>query len=103
MKYIEYFDKFLNMEPYLYIDEKDWSYIKDTFEKDDVKHSLAKVAMTYQPPYQEISIDKVRKSFSKLKGVRWRDLILDGEWFARSKDGYGVPLDYNKKQLQNFI
>ena len=46
MKYIEYFDKFLNMKPYLYIDEKDWSYIKETFEKDDVKHSLAKVAMT---------------------------------------------------------
>ena len=38
--YLDYFDKFLNQEPYLYIDEKEWSYIKETFEKEDVKESL---------------------------------------------------------------
>ena len=39
--YLEYFDKFKNQEPYLHIDETEWSYIKETFEKDDVKESLA--------------------------------------------------------------
>ena len=48
--YLEYFDKFKNQEPYLHIDETEWSYIKETFEKDDVKESLAKVAMTYPMP-----------------------------------------------------
>ena len=43
--YIDYFDKFYNMEPYLKIDEKDWEYIKETFDKEDVKESLATVAM----------------------------------------------------------
>ena len=41
--YLEYFDKFKGMTPYLEIDEKEWEYIKETFEKDDVKESLAKV------------------------------------------------------------
>ena len=29
-----------NQEPYLHIDETEWSYIKETFEKDDVKESI---------------------------------------------------------------
>ena len=37
--YLDYFDKFKNQEPYLHIDEKEWTYIKDTFEKDDVKET----------------------------------------------------------------
>ena len=53
--YLDYFDKFLNQEPYLYIDEKEWTFIKGYFEKDDVKESLAKVAMTYPQPTMEIS------------------------------------------------
>ena len=53
--YLEYFDKFLNMSPYLSIEEREWSYIKETFEKQDVRESLAKVAMTYPPPYMNIS------------------------------------------------
>ena len=28
------------MKPYLSIDEKEWEYIKDTFDKEDVKESL---------------------------------------------------------------
>ena len=49
--YLSYFDKFHNMEPYLEIDEKEWEYIKTTFDKEDVKESLAKVAMTYEIPF----------------------------------------------------
>ena len=37
--YLEYFDKFKGQEPYLHIDETEWSYIKETFDKDDVKES----------------------------------------------------------------
>ena len=48
--YLEYFDKFKNMEPYLFIGEEEWEYIKRTFDKDDVKESLAKVAMEYPIP-----------------------------------------------------
>ena len=34
--YLEYFDKFKGQEPYFHIDETEWSYIKETFDKDDV-------------------------------------------------------------------
>ena len=41
-KITDYFKKFYNMEPYLFIDEKEWKYILDTYEKDDVIEELSK-------------------------------------------------------------
>ena len=39
--YLDYFDKFLNQEPYLHIDEKEWTFVNGYFEKEDVRESLA--------------------------------------------------------------
>ena len=96
--YLEYFDKFKNQEPYLHIDETEWSYIKETFEKEDVKESLATVAMTYPMPTQEISRKEFRKDYRKLKGTWYNNFLTEGEWFARSQDGYDYPLNYNGSQ-----
>ena len=96
--YLTYFNKFLYQVPYLHIDEKEWSYIKDTFEKDDVRESLAKVAMTYPQPTMEISEKNCRKDFNKLKGTWVHDILREGEWFGRSEDGYEWPLTYKGKQ-----
>ena len=97
--YLEYFNKFRNQEPYLHIDETEWSYIKETFEKDDVKESLAKVAMTYPMPTMEISYDDFRKDCGKLKGTWYHDILTEGEWFARSEEGYEYPLEYQGSQF----
>ena len=96
--YLDYFDKFKNQEPYLHIDETEWSHIKETFSKDDVKKSLATVAMTYPPPYMEISADECRKDFIDLKKTWVHDLLKEGEWFARSEEGYDYPLIYKGSQ-----
>jgi len=96
--YLDYFDKFKNQEPYLHIDEKEWTYIKDTFEKDDVKESLATVAMTYPMPTAEMTEDDCRKDFDKLKGTWVHDILREGEWFARSEEGYEWPLHYKGSQ-----
>ena len=76
--YLEYFDKFKGQEPYFHIDETEWSYIKDTFDKEDVKESMAKVAMTYPPPYMEISENECRKDFIDLKKTWVHDLLKEG-------------------------
>ena len=96
--YLEYFDKFLNMNPYLSIEEREWSYIKETFEKQDVRESLAKVAMTYPPPYMNISENGAYKELQKLKGIRHNDLLVDGEWFAREGTKYRYDLTFEGKQ-----
>ena len=96
--YLEYFDKFLNMEPYLSIDEKEWEYIKKTFDKDDVKESLAKVAMTYEIPYAEISEEDALKDLRKLKGMRHNEILVEGEWFAREGSEYRYDLTFEGKQ-----
>ena len=96
--YLEYFDKFLNMSPYLSIEEREWSYIKETFEKQDVRESLAKVAMTYPPPYMNISENGAYKELQKLKGIRHNDLLVDGEWFAREGTKYRYDLTFEGKQ-----
>ena len=96
--YLEYFDKFKGQEPYFHIDETEWSYIKDTFDKEDVKESLAKVAMTYPMPTMEMTEEDCRKDFNKLKGTWVHDILREGEWFARSEEGYDYPLNYQGSQ-----
>ena len=96
--YLEYFDKFLNMEPYLSIDEKEWEHIKNTFDKEDVKQSLAKVAMTYEIPYAEISKKDAHRHYLKLKGMKHTDILVEGEWFAREGTEYRYGLSFEGKQ-----
>ena len=92
--YLKYFDKFLNQEPYFHIDSEEWEHIKTTFDKDDVKESMAKVAMTYPPPFQDIEEGKCITSFNKLKGTWVYDLLKEGEWFGRTETEYKWPLTF---------
>ena len=87
------------MKPYLQIDEKDWEYIKETFEKQDVKESLATVAMTYPLPYPDLTEKKAWKDFQKLKGMKWNEIMVEGEWYAREGTEYTYNLNYDEKQL----
>ena len=96
--YLEYFDKFLDMNPYLSIDEREWEYIKNTFDKEDVKESLAKVAMTYEIPYAEITKKDAHRNYLKLKGMNHNDILVDGEWFAREGTEYRYGLSFKGKQ-----
>ena len=96
--YLEYFDKFLDMSPYLSIDEREWEYIKNTFDKEDVKESLAKVAMTYEIPYAEITKKDAHRNYLKLKGMNHNDILVDGEWFAREGTEYRYGLSFKGKQ-----
>ena len=45
--YLDYFDKFKNQEPYLHIDEKEWTYIKDTFEKEKITENKSIIKISY--------------------------------------------------------
>ena len=96
--YLSYFDKFYDMEPYLSIDEKEWEHIKNTFDKEDVKESLAKVAMTYEIPYAEISKKDAHRDYLKLKGMKHTDILVNGEWFAREGTEYTYNLNFESKQ-----
>ena len=52
---LTYFDKFKNMKPYFEINEEEWTYIKETFSKDEIKTNLVKILMEYEPPFADIS------------------------------------------------
>ena len=97
--YLDYFDKFYNMKPYLEINEKEWEYIKETFDKEDVKESLAKVAMTYPLPYPNLTEKTAYKDFMKLKGMKWNEIMVEGDWYAREGTQYTYDLKYDGKPL----
>ena len=97
--YIDYFDKFYNMKPYLEIEDKDWEYIKETFDKQDVKESLATVAMTYPLPYPDLTEKRAYRDFQKLKGMKWNEIMVEGEWYAREGTEYTYDLNHDNKQL----
>ena len=95
--YLTYFDKFRDMKPYLHITAEEWKYIKETFNVDDVKESLAEVAMTYELPLAEITEDEARKEYLALKGIRWNELFTEGEWFPRKASDFRYSLDFEGK------
>ena len=96
--YLEYFDRFKGMTPYLNINQHEWNYIKETLDKDDVKESLAKVAMTYPMPYAEITESDAHTELRKLKGMRHNEVLTEGEWFAREGTEYKYDLTWQGKQ-----
>jgi hypothetical protein len=94
-----YFDQFRNMEPYFEINKEQWSYIKENFEKDDVKEILADILFDYEPPFAEISEDDAKKAFMKLKGIKYHELLIEGEWFPRkaAESDYSLTYEGNQK------
>ena len=95
--YLDYFDKFRGMKPYFVIDETEWKYIKETFNQEDVLESIGTVLMDYPLPYADITIEDARSEFMKLKGIRWNELLVEGDWKARHK--YPFPFTWNGKSL----
>jgi hypothetical protein len=88
----EHFKKFYDMEPYIFIDEKEWKYIIETYEKEDVIEELSKVLVTYRPPIPVISERQTLKSLNKLKGSWWPDILVEDEWFPRNERKSKYPL-----------
>lgn len=86
------FEKYYNMKPYLFIGEDEWQNIIKTYDKDEVVDELAKCLHTYPCPIPEISEDETLSSLNKLKGVRWRDLLIEKEWFPRNERKSKYPL-----------
>ena len=95
--YLDYFDKFKGMQPYLDINSQEWKHIKSTFDRDDVKDSLATICMEYPLPYADISEDDARKEYLALKGIRWNELFTEGEWFPRKASEFRYSLDFKGK------
>ena len=94
--YLDYFDKFKNMEPYLKIDKKEWAYIKETFDRPDIQETLVEILKEYELPTLELTKKDAYKDFMKLKGIQWPDYLIKTEWYARSE--YKWPL--NKKIIR---
>ena len=96
--YLEYFDRFKDMKPYFHIEEYEWSYILETFDKDDVKETLAEVLMAYPIPYPIITENTLYKEYMKLKGIKYPDLLVEDTWYTK-QDTYSYDLTYDGKQI----
>tara|TARA_R100001594_G_scaffold82636_1_gene117152 strand:- start:1238 stop:2452 length:1215 start_codon:yes stop_codon:yes gene_type:complete len=92
MTIVELFKKFYGMEPYLFINEKEWQHIITTYEKEEVVDELAKCLHTYPCPVPKITEKETLKSLNKLKGVKWPDLLIEKEWFPRNERESDYPL-----------
>ena len=96
--YLDYFDKFKGMTPYLHIRKEEWSYIKQTFALEDVKETLADILMEYPIPYADITEAEALDAYKKLKGTWWADILKEGEWFPRKASESNYPLTFRGKQ-----
>ena len=98
-KIIDYFTKFYDMKPYLFIDEKEWKYIMETYEKDEVVDELAKCLHTYPCPIPQITEEESLRSLKRLKCVKWPDILMEDFWFPRNeqKSKYILSPKYFKR------
>jgi len=61
-------------KPYYEIDPVNWSRLKEKYEKDDIKETLAEILMQYDPPYMDINIDEAEKDFYGLERFTYKQL-----------------------------
>ena len=57
----EHFKKFYDMEPYIFIDEKEWKHIMETYEKDQLNNMLWNLIKDYDLNYNAKIMDKLKK------------------------------------------
>lgn len=95
----DFFNKFRDMKPYLYIGKADLDYIKANWSRDEASELLAEVVMQYPLPLREITEDEARLDYLKLKGVRWNNLLVEGEWFPRKAEALTHSLEYNNSSF----
>ena len=95
----DYFKQFYGMLPYFEITESQWTFIKDSYDKEEVRLELAKCLMTYEIPYADITEKKAYQDYMKLKGFKHHELLKEGEWFPRKASESRYPYTYEGKQL----
>src|SRR6056300_1563865 len=83
------------------ISPEDWETLKESYPKDQVKEMLADLFMKYPLPYatDKYTIEDVRDDYMKLKGIRWNELIKEGEWFQRQSRESKYDLTYEGKPI----
>lgn len=91
----KYFDRLLDMKPYLDIPAEQWEYIKETYDKEEVKFQLARIAFEYPLPLVDISEKMAYKDYMKLKGIRWNELLKTGEWYPRKAGVEKYPITFD--------
>ena len=52
--------------------------------------------MTYPLPYPDLTEKRAYKDFQKLKGMKWNEIMVEGEWYAREGTEYTYNLNYDK-------
>jgi len=84
-----------NLE-YLHIPKNEWEEIKEMYPKDEVKAKLAEVAMSWPPPFVNITEQDAINEYRRLKTVRYNEMIkTDEEWFPRKAEAPKYSLEYN--------
>ncbi len=96
---LKYFDKFRGMKPYFEINEEEWTYLQENYSKEEIKENLAKILMEYPLPYADISEKDCISDYSKLKGIWWNNLLVEGKWFPRQGPEYKYSLDFEGKPI----
>ena len=83
------------------ISSEDWETLKESYPKDQVKEMLADLFMKYPLPYatDKYTKEDARDDYMKLKGIRWNELLVEGEWFQRQSRESKYPLTYEGKPI----
>lgn len=84
-KFLNVFNKYRNMEPWLHINSEEWSELKSKYDEELLRESLVVLLCTYPLAKKDISLDDCKEDFLKLceydtvKMEKHGDFIVKGE------------------------
>ena len=88
------------IKPYYEIDPVNWSRLKEKYEKDDIKETLAEILMQYDPPYMEIRIGEAEKDFHLLERFTYKDLNEITEETRSVNTSFYEPFEMTDEQKE---
>lgn len=90
------FEKYRGMSPYLKIGEDEWKDIMTSYEKDVILEDISEILLEYGAPIPNITEKEIQINFTKLKQVRWEDVLVEGDWFPRNDTKSRYSLSYQE-------
>jgi len=90
------------IKPYYEIDPISWSKLKEKYDKEDIKETLAEILMQYEPPYMDITENDAKSEFYSLVDFTYKNLNEYTEVKRNVNTSFFESFEMTNEQEENY-
>ena len=90
------------IKPYYEIDPISWSKLKEKYDKEDIKETLAEILMQYEPPYMDITENDAKSDFYSLLDFTYKNLNEYTEVKRNVNTSFFESFEMTNEQEENY-